>query len=279
MKPLSQTRQVLFSADDFGMSVEINEAIEKAHLNGILSTTSLMVAGPAAEDAIARAKKLPNLKIGLHLVVIEGESLLHLPAITDEKGWFGGNGVQLGFNYFFNGKARKALHCEIAAQFKKFHETGLHLDHANAHKHMHLHPLVGQYLLKEGPKYGLKAVRIPNEPLKILGEKPRISATILQNWTKILRCQIQKAGMTTTDYCFGIEWSGKFTKERLRFLLPRLPKGSSEIYFHPATSQNERLQKLMPAYAQEEELQTLLDPKIPDLLSKEHITPIHWQNL
>ncbi|QCE32659.1 ChbG/HpnK family deacetylase [Acetobacteraceae bacterium] len=273
------SRQVLFSADDFGMSVEVNEAIEEAHRKGILSTASLMIAGPAVGDAIKRLTYLPDLNVGLHLVVIEGESLLHLPEITDEKGWFGDNGVTLGFKYFFKASARKALKKEITAQFQAFAKTGLRLDHANGHKHMHLHPLVGKYLISAGKEYGLNAVRVPNEPLSVLGVKPRLGATALQSWTKLLRFQLKQAGMKTSDYCFGIEWSGHFTQERLKFLLPRLPQGSSEIYFHPATGQNPRMKNLMPTYQPEEELKTLLNPETPNLLAENQIEIFHWHDL
>lgn len=56
-------KRAIISADDFGMSVEVNEAIEQAHINGVLSTASLMVSGPAAQDAVERAKRLPSLML------------------------------------------------------------------------------------------------------------------------------------------------------------------------------------------------------------------------
>ncbi|MGC1233590.1 MAG: ChbG/HpnK family deacetylase, partial [Xanthobacteraceae bacterium] len=38
-------RQLIVTADDFGAAVEVNEAVEIAHRDGILSATSLMVSG------------------------------------------------------------------------------------------------------------------------------------------------------------------------------------------------------------------------------------------
>ncbi|KXV29276.1 ChbG/HpnK family deacetylase, partial [Gluconobacter japonicus] len=100
------TRRAIVSADDFGMSLEVNEAIEAAHRKGVLSTASLMVAGDAAADAIRRAKSMPDLRVGLHIVAIEGKSVLDLPAITDEQGWFGRDQLRLGVEYFFSPHAR-----------------------------------------------------------------------------------------------------------------------------------------------------------------------------
>ncbi len=70
-------KRVIFSADDFGLSEGVNEAVEqRASRRCILDAASLMVAGPAAADAVRRARALPGLRVGLHLVVIEGPSVL-----------------------------------------------------------------------------------------------------------------------------------------------------------------------------------------------------------
>jgi predicted glycoside hydrolase/deacetylase ChbG (UPF0249 family) len=68
-------KRVIFSADDFGLTEGVNEAVERAHRDGILDQASLMVAGPAVEDAVRRARALPSLRVGLHLVVIEGPAV------------------------------------------------------------------------------------------------------------------------------------------------------------------------------------------------------------
>lgn len=272
-------RRVIFSADDFGMSVEVNEAIEEAHRNGLLSTASLMVAAPAFEDALRRVQRMPNLKLGLHLVVIEGDSLLHLPVITDQKGWFDSNQLALGFQYFFSPATRSALKKEIHAQFQQFAHTGLELNHANAHKHMHLHPTIGHMMLHIGKTYGLKAVRTPMEPAAPLGETPSLGDRALEQWTRVLRRQIHDAGMKTNDSCFGLRWSGHMTPERIHRLIPQLPPGVSEIYFHPAKGQSSQMAALMPGYQPEQELATLTSPVTKDLLAANAIQTTTWDAL
>jgi hypothetical protein len=49
------------------------------------------------------------------------------------------------------------------------------------------------------------------------------------------------------------------TTERVRRLLAELPDGNSEVYFHPATSRDPVLQRLMPDYQHDAEFVTLLD--------------------
>src|SRR5471032_3146050 len=65
-------RALILTADDFGLHTRVNEAVERAHRNGVLSSASLMVAGDAAADAVERARRLPTLRVGLHVVLADG---------------------------------------------------------------------------------------------------------------------------------------------------------------------------------------------------------------
>jgi chitin disaccharide deacetylase len=257
-------KRVLFSADDFGLSESVNEAVERAHRDGILDAASLMVAGPAADDAVRRALALPSLRVGLHLVVIEGPAVLPpsaIPDLVDAAGQFPSGQFRLGVNYFIRPRVRRQLAAEIRAQFATFAATGLMLDHANAHKHMHLHPTVGRLMIEIGREFGLRSVRIPAEPPNVLaacGTRATFGDHALYHWSRLLRRQAQGAGMTTNDHCFGIAWSGHMTAARLRCLLGALPDGDSEIYFHPATERDAALRRLMPDYEHTAELDALL---------------------
>jgi len=258
-------KHVTFTADDFGLSESVNEAVERAHRDGVLDAASLMVAGPAAADAVRRARTLPNLRVGLHLVAIEGPAMLppsQIPDLVAADGWFPADPLRLGLRYRFSPRARRQLAAEIRAQFAAFAATGLTLDHADAHKHMHLHPVVGRLMLDIGREFGLRAVRIPAEPPAVLarcGTRVGPGGHALYHWTKLLRRQVRAAGMAANDHCFGLAWSGHMTQERLHRLLAELPEGVSEIYFHPATTRDPLLRRLMPDYEHEAELAALLD--------------------
>jgi hopanoid biosynthesis associated protein HpnK len=265
-------KRVIFSADDFGLTPAVNEAIERAHREGILDQASLMVAGAAAQDAVRRARAMPSLRVGLHLVVIEGPAVsppADIPDLVNAGGQFASDQARLGFRYFFRPSVRRQLAHEIRAQFAAFAATGLKLDHANAHKHMHLHPTVGRMMIEIGREFGLRSVRIPAEPptaLALAGTRVGIGDRALHAWTRVLRHQARTAGMTTNDHCFGLAWSGHMTRERVGRLLDHLPDGVSEIYFHPATRRDPVLDRLMPEYEHEAEFATLLDRGLRDLL-------------
>ncbi len=224
-----------------------------------------MVAGPAAADAVERARRLPSLRVGLHLVVIEGPAVLPDPALLGPDGQFSSDQVRLGMHYFFHPAGRRRLRAEIAAQFAAFARAGLRLDHANAHKHMHLHPTVGRLLIEEGLRHNLPAVRIPAEPPALIaaaGGAAGLGAHLLFRWSGLLRRQARRAGLRTNDHAFGIAWSGHVTAARLLSLAPLLPAGVSEIYFHPAARPDPLLGRLMPGYEHEAELAALLDPAV-----------------
>jgi hopanoid biosynthesis associated protein HpnK len=254
----------IISADDFGLTVSVNEAVERAHLHGVLSQASLMVAAQAAADAAARAKQLPGLNVGLHLVVVDGHSILghaKLPHITQPDGTFSRNQFALGLLYFFSTAARRELAAEIRAQFTAYAATGLVLHHANAHKHMQLHPTVAKLMIRIGKDFGLTRTRVPAEPpavLRACGAKPRLADYALYAWSFLLRAQTRRAGITAPDHVFGIHWSGRMTVEKLTALLENLPPGASEIYMHPATNRDATLTRLMPDYQHEAEFQALL---------------------
>ncbi len=265
--PSLPSRRVITVADDFGLSVGVNEAVERAARDGILTSASLMVAGPAAADAVRRARALPSLHVGLHLVVIEGTPVLPpdaIPDLVDADGKFPSAQLRLGVNYFFRPRVRLQLAAEIRAQFAAFAATGLALDHANAHKHMHLHPTVGRLMIDIGRDFGLRAIRIPFEPAIAGGPARTLGDRALGRWCAVLRRQARRAGLLTNDAMFGLGWTGHMTTARVQQLLDSLPEGLSELYFHPATQRDPLLRALMPDYEHAAEFAALLEARVPD---------------
>ena len=64
-------RRLVVNADDFGLSDGVNQGILHAHLEGIVTSTSLMVHGEAAREAVDAAAKHPGLEPGLHVDLAE----------------------------------------------------------------------------------------------------------------------------------------------------------------------------------------------------------------
>jgi chitin disaccharide deacetylase len=259
-------KQLIVTADDFGVAREVNDAVEAAHRGGVLTAASLMVSAPAAADAVERARRMPSLRVGLHLVLVDGRPVLPASAVThlvDGSGVFRSNMAALGTVLAFSRQARRQLAAEITAQFEAFRATGLTLDHCNAHKHFHLHPVVGGLIAAIGGRFGLRAGRIPLEPSQVLRKiEPQTAwgpAQLTAPFAHLLRQRFRAAGLLVPDRLFGLLWSGRMTRNRLAGLIRNLPNGLSEIYLHPATGS---FADAAPDYHYREELDALMAPEV-----------------
>ena len=268
-------RKLIVTADDFGAAVEVNEAVERAHRDGILSAASLMVSGAAAADAVTRAKRLPTLRVGLHLVLVEGKPVLpasQVPDLVDASGHFRTDMARSGAAMFFLPSVRAQLAAEIEAQFAAFAATGLALDHVNAHKHFHLHPTIAKLMVEGAIAHRARGARVPLEPQGVLARiEPRNPSGVVALTTpfaRALQARFRKAGIAAPDQVFGLAWSGAMTAPRLKGLLENLPDGLTEIYTHPATGP---YPGSAPGYQYGAELGALTSVELMDLLVREGI--------
>jgi hopanoid biosynthesis associated protein HpnK len=256
---------LIVTADDFGLAPEVNAAVETAHKDGILTAASLMIGAPAAADAIGRARRMPSLKVGLHIVLTDGYPVSpasRLPNLVDRSGRFRSDMGGASVRIFFDPMARRQVADEIAAQFEAFLATGLRLDHVDCHKHWHLHPTVSDLILDIGQRYGMTALRIPSEPVRVLRliEKQTRLSWVTSTCAALLKARVQQRRLFAADRVFGLAWSGAMTESRVAGLLMHLPDGLTEIYFHPATSNS--FAGSTSGYCYIDELAALVAPRI-----------------
>jgi hopanoid biosynthesis associated protein HpnK len=263
-------KRLIVTADDYGAAPEVNDAVQRCHESGILTAASLMVAGTAAADAVRRARTLPSLRIGLHLVLVEGRPVLpaaDVPDLVNDTGHFRTDMARAGAAMFFLPKVRRQLEDEIEAQFAAFDATGLVLDHVNAHKHFHLHPTIAALIVSIGKRHGARGARVPLEPQHVLrqveqhGASARVALTA--PFARALRGRFKRAGIAAPDQVFGLAWSGAMNATRLAGLLTHLPDGLSEIYMHPATGE---YPGSAPGYEYRAEMAALTDPRMAALI-------------
>lgn len=259
-------KRLIVTADDFGAAREVNEAVEHGRRHGVLTAASLMVGAPAAADAVARARATPSLRVGLHIVLLEGLPSLPpatIPDLVDSRGYFRSDMALAGIEMFFRPAVRKQLAQEVVAQFEAFRATGLALDHVNTHKHFHLHPTVTSTILKIGRRYGMRAIRVPLEPRAVLAAaEPGAKlapAYVTGAFARLLRRRLRASGLCVPDSVFGLAWSGSMNAARLRGLIAHLPEGLSEIYLHPASRGG--FEGAAAGYRYEEEFLALTDAK------------------
>jgi hopanoid biosynthesis associated protein HpnK len=230
-----------------------------------------MVSGVAAADAVARARRLRTLRVGLHLVLVDGPPTLppeRIPELVDDEGRLRASLGKAGIDIALRRGARSQLTAEIEAQFAAFQATGLPLDHVNAHHHFHVHPTVGALILDIGRRYGMRGIRVPIESAELLA---RIDPShrsdgvcVMAPWAALLRRRVRHKGLSIPDRVFGLAWSGAMTEARVTGVLENLADGVTEIYCHPAIT--DRFAGAVDGYRYADELAALTSPAVRDAL-------------
>jgi len=277
--PTAARRYLIVTADDFGLHESVNRAVEEASHAGILTAASLMISGPAAADAIARAKQLPLLRVGLHLVLADGWSTLshtEIPSLTNRDGFMDGNMLRRGIAISVSRSTRRQVEAEMRAQFEAYRRSGLPFDHVNVHKHFHLHPTVLGLLLSLAREYGVPAIRIPHEPFWFCRNhgtwRSCLSAAMLAPLIELMKYRIRAAGIFRNDCVFGIARSGAMDEAMLLSVLSGLPPGVTEIYLHPASQDRGGITGSMAGYRHADELAGLLSVRVRSAVAALNVT-------
>jgi chitin disaccharide deacetylase len=270
-------RRLIVNADDFGFSQSINQAVIRAHREGILTTASLMVNEPAAEEAVRLARENPGLGVGLHLALVCGAAALapeRIPHLAGANGRFSDHPSAAGWRYFFSAACKEELRAEIEAQVLKFHATGLPLDHVNGHLHVHLHPTVLRILLDNAQRWGIRAMRLTRDRLFLNAGLAsgqwsyRVShAAIFGLLSARARQSLVRQNIRHTGAVFGLLQNARVDAAYVTKLLPRLPAGDSELYSHPSLDQFRN------------EFDALIDTEIRNLPERLGIRLIRYQDL
>jgi chitin disaccharide deacetylase len=288
-------RRLIVNADDFGFTAGVNRAIAEAHTNGIVTSSTLMANGSAFNDAIRFAKQLPELSVGCHVVLIDGEPVLdavRLPSITSNK--FGPSRFTNNLKSF----AARALagrldasqiESEATAQIRKIQSAGIPVSHLDSHKHTHLFPGVLRPLLRAARACGVPAIRNPFGPRRPLRSGQLLTRPTL--WTRYAEVRILRSlagkfrevagreGVFTPDGTLGVVVTGALDEKLFRGIASLIPEGTWEFVCHPGYNDadlqraNTRLRE-----SRQIELRVLTMPEVRELLSHSGIELISYRD-
>ena len=272
LRDRSSALRLIITADDFGLTEEVNEAVEQAHRSGILTGASLMMTGAAVNDAVTRARRNPSLRVGLHVVTVDSGTVLPrdtVREIVDARGRLSGDLFAAGIRYFFRPAARRALRAEVLAQFEAFRATGLVLDHVDTHHHMVLHPTVLGIILEIAPRFDVRAIRLPSEPWRASRGSPlvrRLAAAIrrigLTPWIALVRLRLNRAGIRHNSEVRGLADTGSMDEATVLRLLDTVDRDDTEMFFHPASASSAPGSASCLAARQRAELDALCSPRV-----------------
>lgn len=270
-----QRRFVIINGDDFGFSKGVNRAIIKAHEQGVLTSSSLMVTGEAFDEAVALAHAHPDLAVGLHLVLVCGRSALppeQIPHLVDSSGCFPFSSFRSGLRYQFNRLARQELRLEIRAQLEKFRASGLRLSHVDGHLHLHSHPVVLRILVELADEFNIKVIRLPFEELRLTLGLDQSGLFTKLIWSSVFaglrrygELLLKSTEINFADRVYGLLETGRMTEAYLLGLIPQIQADLVEIYSHPAITLPEEPLNGLPGMG-EAELNGLLSNKVRDAL-------------
>lgn len=278
-------KQLIISADDFGLSSGVNRAVEQAWNDGLLTVASIMPGAAAFDEAAMIARRNPGLQIGLHLTLVQGHGVLpsaELTGLVDEAGNFSENPVTAGIRYFFDRGLYCQLKREIEAQIRKVLDAGIPLTHIDGHLNIHLHPTVFRILAELMPRYGISSFRLAQERLShnLHFDRERKFGKTLEKLifgflTDHARPELDRLGIMYAAEVKGVLNSGRMTEAYIFNIIDGLREGLTEIYFHPGILPDAEISRRMPDYRHQEELAAITSAAVKQRL---HQLQIQVQN-
>ncbi len=270
-------KRLIVSADDFGLSPEVNAGIIRAHRDGILGGASLMVAEQSAKPAAELAAQNPALDVGLHAVVCKGRSVLdaaQLHGAVTASGQFIENPVLAGMRYFFDRSMRAKMTDELRAQVERHLELIGYLNHIDGHLNFHVHPLFADILIDLAVEYKVPCIRLPRErvmtTLRLRRDHPTrklVESAIFRTLSRRTRRMMAERGLRSTDALFGLHQSGHLGEDYIVGVIDRLRDGTTELYFHPASD----IGGVPPGAEAQLEVEILTSPRVREAIDRNRI--------
>lgn len=272
-------RQVIVTADDFGLLPEVNDAILRGYDSGVVTSAAMRVNAIASRSALGAAALRPNLALGLHLVLCEGQSTLprrHIPGLVDSSGRFVSRPLEAAWRYRRREGLVEELRSEIRAQIERFMSSGLTMTFVSSHMQLHLHPVVARILKELSSEYPIVALRKPCTVLALHERRQAIPALQQYLESRLLRLMVRRGAwrvrpFISPDRVERLAPNRPAVESEVVARIGRLPRGVTELVCHPGS--------LLPRYDGMGEAAVVASPSVRDALTKGDIKAISWANL
>jgi predicted glycoside hydrolase/deacetylase ChbG (UPF0249 family) len=249
-------KRLIINADDFGFTRDVNAGIVHAHTHGVLTSTTLMANGDAFDDAVQLARQTPTLDTGVHLVLVQGRSLIngapfpeHPPRLLADLA-----------------RGRWNVYTELQAQIEKIITAGIKPTHLDSHKHTHLVPQIFSTVVRLAREFEIPYVRLPLDASVPFSRMPCAAAA------RFYKGVARRFGVRMTDHFLGFRLTGSFTEDTFAAALSRLPEGTTEFMCHPGFLGPELEQaSTRLKESRVRELEALTSPRIRHLVDAEAI--------
>ena len=155
--------QLIITADDCGVSEGINRATVELYKGGYITAASVMSNFPNYQHAFDLFRAHPNLEIGAHLVLTNGNPVTddipdHSPIISEERA-FRNKFYFFSRSLFPSDETLVWIRHELDAQLRRFIDAGIQPQHITTHHHFHTIPALRKVVYELALRYEVKWVR------------------------------------------------------------------------------------------------------------------------
>jgi len=277
------------------MTAGVNRAIRETHVDGVVTSATLMANGTAFQDAADLAHSQPRLSVGCHVVLVDGApvsrydsipSLLSRSAVAPEQ--FYSSIATVAARAVFRRFDHDQLVNEIVAQVRKIQAAGVQVTHLDTHKHTHIFPHILRAVVQAARISGVPAIRNPFVPASAL--RPRAfsrhrnlwkrygQVTMLNTFRTRFRERMKRTGLASPDGVLGVIETGSFDRSLLRHALSNLPDGTWELVCHPGYDDADlRASRTRLLASRERERELLTAPELRQFLAEQSIELIGYR--
>lgn len=284
--------RLIVNADDFGLHPTVNRGIIYGHLCGLITSTTLIAAGAAAEDAAELAWEVNEhserkLGVGVHLTLVAERSVLpaaEIPSLIDPATGLLWPNHAAFIRRYVTGRIRRAeVLAECDAQIRRVFDLlgGAHYPptHIDSHQHLHVLPGLAQPIAELAQRYGIAKMRCPAEPHTFDGgyRAPLARRVARDGLTLCAQWAASDCPLLSPDVFYGMLAGGHLSVDRLLAIVAQLPSGTSEIMVHPGTA---NLNALYPwDYHWPDELAAVTDATVVQYVRSSGIQLVSFSDL
>lgn len=238
-------KKLIITADDYGMSRAVNDAIDEGIAAGLITSTNVMTNMPYYKDAV-KLKEKPNVSVGLHWVLASGKPVLpkeEIPSLIAENGEF------YPYSQFRKRLRRKQISFdeikkELVAQYNLYFDLMGQPDYWNTHQNTHVDFGIYRLFVDTAAELGINKMRShqriyvkESDNSQKMALSWRLAEPIKSKMLDVWQKNAHKKGIASPDGLIVCLNSSDINKPEYLFRnIKWKNKKIGEYVIHPATS-------------------------------------------